>query len=105
MIRIAIGSAVLLVAAPALAFPACGKRDEVLGVLKDSYAEAATASGVADDGNLMEIVSSPEGTWSLLVTRPDGVSCLIAAGERWKGLPQGEPEVAETPEPEGDRLD
>ncbi len=28
-----------------------------------------------------------KGTWSLLVTHPNGQSCLVAAGEAWENLP------------------
>ena len=34
---------------------------------------------------MIEVYSSDEtGTWTILVTRPDGTSCLLAAGQRWE---------------------
>lgn len=89
----------LFVATPAFAYPACGERQEVMRVLQDTYAEGATALGVADDGNLLEITSSADGSWTILMTRPDGISCLMASGQEWKPI-QRDPEVAETTEPE-----
>jgi len=31
---------------------------------------------------------STEGTWTLVITQPNGVSCLIAAGQDWESLPK-----------------
>jgi hypothetical protein len=38
-----------------------------------------------EDQAVIEVYSSEEtGTWTILVTRPDGTSCLLAAGQRWE---------------------
>jgi hypothetical protein len=35
------------------------------------------------------LLSTNEGTtWSIIVTAPDGKSCLVAAGEGWRALEQ-----------------
>jgi hypothetical protein len=33
---------------------------------------------------VMEIYTSPEGTWTVLVTDTSGKSCITAAGENWQ---------------------
>jgi hypothetical protein len=73
----------------ASAQPQCDKRDKVLGLLADKYKEAPVALGVTNNGGLVEVLSTNEGTtWSIIVTAPDGKSCLVAAGEGWRALEQ-----------------
>lgn len=63
----------------------CGKRDDILVHLAGRYAEAPVAFGVADNGSLIEVLTARAGaTWTILLTFPSGVSCLIAAGEQWR---------------------
>jgi hypothetical protein len=41
--------------------------------------------GLHQSDAVMEIYASEEtGTWTILVTRPDGQACLIAAGRMWE---------------------
>ncbi len=71
--------------AGAKADPACGHRKDVLKELSERYKEAPVALGVASNGGLLEVLSSNGGaTWTIIVTSPDGVSCLVAAGEDWQ---------------------
>lgn len=35
----------------------------------------------------IEVYASPDGTWTIVTTRPDGMSCLMAAGQAWETLP------------------
>tara|TARA_R110002072_G_scaffold11668_18_gene52350 strand:- start:1636 stop:1971 length:336 start_codon:yes stop_codon:yes gene_type:complete len=68
--------------------PACNLREKVLSHLATKYSEAPVAIGVTSSGALLEVLSSNEGiTWTVILTRPDGVSCLLAAGEGWRPLP------------------
>ena len=35
----------------------------------------------------MEVLTSPDGgTWTIIVTTPQGFACLVAAGEGWHPL-------------------
>jgi hypothetical protein len=42
--------------------------------------------GMSTNGGLVELYTSENGTWTLMLSQPDGVSCLIAAGENWESL-------------------
>ena len=47
-------------------------------------------------GGVVEILTSPDGnTWTIIVTTPQGMSCLVAAGEGWRAVEQDlvEPEA------------
>jgi hypothetical protein len=67
----------------------CAPRAEVLAQLGERYAEALVGIGIASNGGLLELLANEGGaTWSLILTMPDGQSCLIAAGEDWQALQQ-----------------
>lgn len=70
---------------PAHAQAVCGEREEVLTKLFRSYSEKPSAIGMSNNGGIVEILTSPQGeTWTIIVTMPNGVSCVIAAGENWE---------------------
>ncbi|MCP5367113.1 MAG: hypothetical protein H6907_20030 [Hyphomicrobiales bacterium] len=74
-------------AAPAQA-QACAKREDIVKTLASQYGEARTARGVSQTANsLVELFTGPSGTWSLVVTGPTGISCLVSAGENWETVP------------------
>ena len=86
---ITLGTALTLVSSAALAAPQCNTRDYVLGLLSDKYSEAPIAIGVANNGGLVEVLATGDGdTWSIIITTPQGMSCLVAAGEGWQALEQ-----------------
>jgi hypothetical protein len=66
----------------------CDTRTKVLGHLANKYQEAPVAIGVTSSGGLVEVLSTGDGnTWTIIMTSPQGMSCLIAAGEGWRGVP------------------
>jgi len=74
-------------ASGAQAAPACGKRDDVLAQLSERYREAPVGIGVAGNGGLIELLTASTGaTWTLLITLPNGPTCLLAAGQDWQPL-------------------
>lgn len=81
-----IGSSFLATAAEAQ--PVCGAHRLVTENLKESYAEAPVSMGVTAGGGIIEVFASAEGTWTLVITQPNGLSCLIAAGQDWENLPK-----------------
>lgn len=85
----------LAVTSTAMAQPQCDQRDSVLKVLQQKYKETPVALGVTHNGGLVEVLTTGTGTtWSIIVTTPQGMSCLVAAGEGWRGMKQ----VAADPE-------
>lgn len=62
----------------------CADRARLVGALASQHAEKQTALGLDHEGRVVEIFTSPYGTWSILVTSPDGTSCLVSAGESWR---------------------
>ncbi len=74
---------------------ACFARDEVVENLAKKYQETIVAQGVVDQHHLMELFRSRGGeTWTLVISKSNGISCLVAVGEGWhsitsKPLPEG----------------
>ena len=67
--------------------PACDKRQRVIGHLAEKYKEATVAVGVTNGGGLVEVLSSGDGrTWTIIVSSPNGVTCLLATGEGWRPI-------------------
>jgi hypothetical protein len=59
-------------------------RDEIVAQLGARYKETPVAGGIASNGNVLEVFSSADGlSWTIIVTRPDGMSSVIAEGEGW----------------------
>ncbi len=64
----------------------CRARDGLLTQLEQKYGEVPVAIGVAE-GALIELLTAKDGlTWTIILTSPQGRSCLIASGEGWQPL-------------------
>lgn len=51
------------------------------------------AVAVTSRGRLLEVLVSPSGSWSLVLTAPGGRSCLVAAGSDWQALTPPPPDT------------
>ena len=77
----------LSVQAPASAQAACASHKEVTKALANGHSEEPVGIGLASTGNVVEVFSSSDGsTWSIVMTMPNGVSCLVSSGESWESL-------------------
>lgn len=74
----------------------CGVREAMLLVLAERFDEAPRAIGLDRNGRVMEIVAAESGSWTILVTAPNGRSCLVASGTAFSILPEPE-EVSDDP--------
>lgn len=64
----------------------CYPRDVVLENLQGQFGESVQSLGIAANGTILEMFANVEtGTWTAVVTAPDGsVSCLVASGEAFE---------------------
>ncbi|MEX2455612.1 MAG: hypothetical protein WD470_12960 [Rhodospirillaceae bacterium] len=68
--------------------PSCAKRSDILSHLASRYTEAPVAIGVANNGGIVEVLSSETGSsWTIIITMPNGATCMVAAGENWEKNP------------------
>ena len=74
--------------------PQCGARDAVLDRLSEKYGEQPVSIGVTATGSLLEVLASPEGSWTIVVTVPNGPTCLVSSGDGWHNAPV---QIAEEP--------
>lgn len=81
------------VSKPAEAAPKlCGERHQILERLAQAHEETPQALGLSGDGGVIEVLVSPEGGWTMLVTYPRRPTCVVATGEAWQALQvAGEP--------------
>lgn len=66
--------------------PPCVKRADFLKHLESNYKEAPVAMGLTTGGGLLEVVVSRTGSWTIIVTTPNGISCGVASGESWESV-------------------
>ena len=65
----------------------CGSRAAVTKLLSDRYREAPIGIGVVADSGVMEVdVADETATWTIVVTTPQGQTCIIAAGQNYEGM-------------------
>ncbi len=87
LLLIAILAGTQVAAAEVQDSPACASRAQLLDQLSSRYKEAPVAVGLSSSGSLIEVLTSDDGsTWTIMVSPPNGSSCLIAAGEGWEEL-------------------
>ena len=66
----------------------CGPRNEMVAALTgEKYKEARIGIGVMGDRLVVETYASSDGsTFTILITTPDGKTCIIAAGKGWQQI-------------------
>lgn len=75
----------------------CGPRELLVQRLAEDYGEDQKGAGLRGPGALYELwISDRTGSWTFIVTRPDGVACMLADGQNWVDMPKAE-EVAGDP--------
>ena len=76
-------SALLLAATQTQAQPSakCAPHDRVTAHLAENYNEHRHMLGLTADNIVLELFVAPAtGTWTMTITHPDGITCLIASG-------------------------
>jgi hypothetical protein len=79
----------IFLGAPALATAqsVCATHQTVTDKLKQTFDERPVNEGLSSNGGMLEIFVSPNGeTWTIVLSRADGVSCLMATGEHWESV-------------------
>lgn len=73
----------------------CASRAQVVGMLASRYGESVRGMGLANQNRVIEIFASDEtGTWTITMTMPNGMTCLMASGRHYEtvaALPEGDP--------------
>jgi hypothetical protein len=82
-----IGVGLLLLSSTANA-QECYETQRLEQLLRDNYQESRQAIGLVNDNQgLIQVFVNPDtGTWTLVATGPNGVSCIAVAGDNWKAI-------------------
>jgi hypothetical protein len=86
MFALSFGLAAVLAATQiAHSAPQCDSREAVTALLADRYGETRRSVGIAGQAAVMELYASEDtGTWSITMTLPDGMMCLMASGSNYE---------------------
>ena len=70
----------------------CGPRDAVVQQLAESYGETRQSVGIGSNNAMVEVFASTDtGSWTIIVTMPAGVSCLVASGQSFEEVAEALP--------------
>lgn len=66
----------------------CIPRDHLLTWLRENFGEVPVGFGLTE-GKMLELLASKDGaSWTIILTWPNGTSCMMSGGESWRTLPQ-----------------
>ena len=70
----------------------CGPRDAVVQQLAEGYGETRQSIGIGSNNAVVEMFASADtGSWTILVTMPTGLTCLVASGQSFEQVAEGLP--------------
>lgn len=87
LLATAAAAALVSTAAAAQNAEPCAPRDQIVRELADNYREQRLALGLGADGHVLELFVGPTRDWTLLATRPDGISCIVVFGSFLEMMP------------------
>lgn len=65
----------------------CAERARVIAHLAEGYGESRQSIGLGANNSVVEVFASLEtGTWTITVTMPNGITCLVASGQSFEHL-------------------
>jgi hypothetical protein len=89
-----LAAAFTVAAAPSHAELRCFPRADILTFLADQHGESRQTIGMDGQGSVVEMFANVEsGTWTLVVTFPDGRTCVVTSGTHFEWI-DAEPEPA-----------
>ena len=99
MIKAALAMGAFAIAAPSASAVAaqsagtnCAPRDTVVQRLADGYGETRQSIGLGANNSVVEVFASEaSGTWTITVTMPNGMTCLVASGQAFEKLAEALP--------------
>ncbi|RBW52388.1 hypothetical protein [Ruegeria sp. A3M17] len=85
LLKMTMGLGIMVLAAQQAHARNCAPRDEVIKRLTETYGETRQGIGIARQGAVMELYASDQsGSWTITVTLPDGMTCLVASGRAYE---------------------
>ena len=76
-----------LLACPAFAqVRNCAPRADVIERLEERYGETVQGVGLARQGAVEIFANTETGSWTITLTHPSGITCLVAAGRNYENV-------------------
>ncbi len=76
----------------------CAERTMVIERLTQKYGETRQSMGLAANNGIVEMHASAEtGSWTITVTHPNGITCLVAAGTSFETIEEELPAALGAP--------
>ena len=73
----------------------CAPRETVVQRLAEGYGETRQSVGLGANNAVVEVSASAEsGTWTITVTLPSGLTCLIASGQAFETMAEALPDAS-----------
>lgn len=99
LFALSLGFGGLILATHAAEAAQCAPRDQVVAGLATGFDEVRQGAGLTagPDGRaqILEIFASQAGSWTIVVTLPDGQTCLVASGQSWETITEELPAKGE----------
>ncbi|WP_170427023.1 hypothetical protein [Ruegeria arenilitoris] len=90
--KMTMGLGILVLAAQQVHARTCAPRDEVIKRLTETFGETRQGIGIARQGAVMELFASDQsGSWTITVTLPDGITCLVVSGQAYETMAEALP--------------
>ena len=72
----------------------CAPHDAVVARLATAYNESRQVIALDARNNVLEVFADPtSGTWTIALTQPGGLTCIVAAGEHYQMVAEGLPNL------------
>ena len=72
----------------------CANHASVVERLASGYGESRQSIGLGADNTVVEVFASLDtGTWTIAVTQPGGLTCLVASGGAFQVIAEGLPNL------------
>jgi hypothetical protein len=80
------GVAILAGSGSAQAQTLCAQHDKLVALLESKYGEQQRAYGLVGSSAMLEVLVSEKHTFTVISTHPNGLSCIVAAGDNWETM-------------------
>jgi hypothetical protein len=64
----------------------CAQHDKLVTLIESKYGEQQRAYGLVGTHAMLEVLVSEKHTFTIISTHPDGLSCIVAAGDNWETM-------------------
>lgn len=95
LFALSLGFLGLILATQAAIAGQCAPREQVVAGLATGFDESRRMIGLAGPSQVIEVFASASGSWTIIATGPEGITCLVTSG-------QGYEEVADDLPAKGD---